>query len=514
MDAAVYARISLDLKGEGLGVERQLEDCRALAKRKGWTVVDEYVDNDISASSGKERPEYVRMLDDIRSGRIRAVVVYALDRLTRKPAELETFIDLSERHGISLANITGDVDLSTANGKMVARMLGALARGEAERMGERIKREQLQAAQAGKKHQGRHRVFGYDRKFNIVEAEAAVVSEAFTRRAKGESATAIAIDFNDRGIKTLTGGSWDASGIVKMIRRRDYIAEITVNGEVVGPAAFKAVVDRPTWDLANQKVEDANNRGNNARKSLLAGFLVCGECFTKMKSGNTKDGPVYRCPGKAVPGSCGSCSIAGLATDSFIFNAAWRKEQEGEPPTPDVPARDFKAEAKAIQDEIDAAQAMYDAGDLSLTDLVPILNTNRNRLAKLQREEAATVSHDLGHMQMLFDWDDWNLSQQRLWLEKYVAYVIVSKADPSMPKKGYKPQRLEVHYKDGAKERLSRGVVVDSWPKERAQTAVRLCDEEDCLKTTYSKGLCATHYKAAWRRAKSAKAPKDDTELS
>lgn len=506
MDAAVYARISLDLKGEGLGVERQLQDCRALAERKGWTVIDEYVDNDVSATHSRVRPQYERLLADIASGRIRAVVVYALDRLTRKPAELETFIDLSERHGISLANITGDVDLSTANGKMVARMLGALARGEAERMGERIKRQQLQAAQAGKKHQGRHRVFGYDRDWTIIESEAAVVREAFIRRAKGESATAIAIDFNDRGVKTVTGGKWDASGVVKMLRRRDYIAEITINGEVVGPAAFEPLTDRPTWDLANQKVEEANNRGNNARKALLTGFLVCGNCLTKMKSGKTKDGPVYRCPGKAVPGSCGSCSIAGLATDAVVFNAAWRKEQEGEPPPPDEPARDFKAEAKAIQDEIDAAQALYDAGDLSLTDLVPILNTNRNRLAKLQREEAATVSHDLGHLQMLFDWDEWNLSQQRLWLEKYIAYVVVSKADPTLPKKGYKPERLEVHYKDGTVERLSRGVVVDSWPKKKAQEAVRLCDEVGCSKTTYSKGLCATHYKAAWRRAKRAKA--------
>ena len=507
MQAAVYARISLDLKGEGLGVERQVQDCRALAKRKGWDVVDEYIDNDVSATHAKVRPQYERLISDIKAGRIQAVVVYALDRLTRKPRELEDFIDLTETHDVQLANVnTGDVDLSTGDGKMLARLLGALARREAERMGERVKRQQLQAAQTGKKHQGRHRVFGYDRDFAIVESEAAVVREAFSRRAKGESATSIALDLNERGIETVTGGTWDASGMVKMLRRRDYIAEITINGDVVGPAAFEAIVDRPIWDLANRKVEEASNRGNNARKALLSGFLVCGNCLTKMKSGRTKDGPVYRCPGRAVPGACGSCSITGPKTDSKVFNAAWMMEQRGEPPKKDVPTRDFQAEAKAIQHEIDEARTMYDAGQLSLTDLVPVLNTNRSRLAKLQREEAATVSHDLGHVQMLFDWDEWNLSQQRVWLEKYVAYVVVSKPDPSWPRKGYRPERLEVHFKDGSRQRLSSsyGVLVDSFPEGRRTDAAKTCDSEGCIRDTYAKGLCQTHYKAAWRRAKRA----------
>ena len=51
--AAIYARISSDQDGTALGVTRQIEDCRALAKKLGWTVGEEYVDNDISAYSGK-----------------------------------------------------------------------------------------------------------------------------------------------------------------------------------------------------------------------------------------------------------------------------------------------------------------------------------------------------------------------------------------------------------------------------------------------------------------------------
>src|SRR5690606_34296832 len=92
--AAIYCRISRDQRGEGLGVARQEEMCRKLAAEKGWPVVDVYVDNDLSAYSGSRRPAYERMLADLESGAIDAVLVVDQDRLTRRPSELEAFIEL------------------------------------------------------------------------------------------------------------------------------------------------------------------------------------------------------------------------------------------------------------------------------------------------------------------------------------------------------------------------------------------------------------------------------------
>lgn len=98
--AAVYARISSDPTGLALGVQRQLEDCRKLAADRGWTVGGaEYVDNDVSAFSGKVRPEYERMLADVRDGLRDAVIVYNMDRLTRRPIELEQFAQVCKAAG-------------------------------------------------------------------------------------------------------------------------------------------------------------------------------------------------------------------------------------------------------------------------------------------------------------------------------------------------------------------------------------------------------------------------------
>lgn len=522
IDGYGYLRISDDPEGIQAGVERQEEDIRKKASAERINLVGIYWDDDIGAStlSKKTRPDYDAMIAELRNGNGRAIVAYANGRLTRRPKEWLELIDLANNHGVIIRTcVSGQHDLTTADGRAVAITIAAWDAAEVERLSERLKRAQLQEARKGRKHQGIHRVFGYDREFNEIAEEAAVVREVFNRRAKGESLTAIAHDLNTRGIttvktevkkgknagKTIGGGSWDASKISSMIRRHDYIGEIAVKGEVIGPAAFEPLVDRATWILANQLVEESSNRGNNTRKALLAGFLVCGNCHAKMKSGQTKDGPVYRCPGpKSVPGSCGSCSITARKTDYYVIGAAQTKFQQ----LPYVPenknVRDFKAEADALQAEIDQLQSLREANRIGLGDYVDELDRLRKRQAKLAREEAAAVSLDMGpYLQPFLDYWDSNLSQQRVWLDSLISYVVVSKADPSLPKKGFKPQRLEVHFKDGTSVRLSKGRVVDRFPDGLPEPQeAPACSQEGCSRPRYAKGLCQTHYKAAWRRAK------------
>ena len=88
--AAIYVRISKDRAGAGLGVARQEEDCRALCERRGWQVARVFVDNDVSAYSGKPRPAWRELLTDLAAGRADAVVCWHVDRLTRSPASWRT----------------------------------------------------------------------------------------------------------------------------------------------------------------------------------------------------------------------------------------------------------------------------------------------------------------------------------------------------------------------------------------------------------------------------------------
>src|SRR5690349_11257573 len=112
--AAIYTRISKDMALEGLGVARQLKDCRALAEKYGWTVVEEFEDNDVSASGGKYRQDYERLKALMEAQGVDVVVVYAADRLHRNPRELEDWIDLAARTGINVHSVmSGTIDLSS-----------------------------------------------------------------------------------------------------------------------------------------------------------------------------------------------------------------------------------------------------------------------------------------------------------------------------------------------------------------------------------------------------------------
>lgn len=503
-EAYGYTRLSDDREGNALGVGRQREDIEAKAGSLGWKVVGFYEDNDITADPRKkQRPEFQRLMAHMTAGTIKRVLCYDQDRLVRDMRELEDVVDAVEAGGVDLTSVNGDIDLRTDSGRMVARIKGAVAKNELEKISRRVKRQQLQAAQQGRKHQGKYRTYGFTRAMVPRPDEVAVVQEVFKRKAAGESLTTIAADLNSRGLTTTGGGIWDASAVSKLVKRRDYIGEIAIKGEVVGKAAWQPIVDRAVWEAANDHVEANNNRGRNTRKSLLSGFIVCGTCVTKMKQGGGKGGARYHCPSpKQVPTACGSCAITAPQTDLAVFNAAWRKEQDSEPPMPETPTRDFKGEQEAFEAEIAQVQEFRASGQLALLDAVPMLTDLRSKLAKVTRDEATATATapDLWHLQLLVDWEDWNLSQQRLWLQQYVEYVEVSKAE-RVGIKGFKPERVEVHYKDGTSERLSRGVVVDAVPA--AVAVVKECSVDGCTKATYSKGMCGTHYKAAWRRARS-----------
>ena len=118
MKTAIYLRQSLDRDQNKLAVDRQREDLLKLCAAKGWDDPVEYLDNNVSANTGR-RHAYQDLCNDIRDGVINRVAVWDLDRLHRQPIELESFIDLADQHHVELASVGGDVDLSTPSGQDV-----------------------------------------------------------------------------------------------------------------------------------------------------------------------------------------------------------------------------------------------------------------------------------------------------------------------------------------------------------------------------------------------------------
>src|SRR3712207_4035020 len=305
--AAVYCRISDDRDGLGLGLERQRRDCRALAGRHGWRLVGTFTDNDVSAYSGKPRPQYAALMEAVRSGEVDVVVAWDPDRLHRSPVELENFITVVERAGTDVVTVqAGTVDLATANGRLIARMLGNIARHESEHKSERVRRAMQQRAENGKSH-GR-RAYGWTREHApdgsvrevIVPAEAAVVRRIADALLSGESLRAVTAALNADGVPTPTGVPQWVKQMVRNVVLRERNAGLRVHrGEVVGKGAWEPVLERERWEQLRAVLTDPSRKTSTgtAAAHLLSGIARCGVCGAGLRTTYRRDVPSYRCSG-------------------------------------------------------------------------------------------------------------------------------------------------------------------------------------------------------------------------
>lgn len=306
--AVIYCRISRDREGAELGVARQREDCEALAAQLGAAVVTVYSDNDLSAYSGKPRPGYRQMLEDLREGRADTVLAWHTDRLHRSPVELEEYIDVCEPGNVQTRTVkAGHLDLSTATGRMIARQLGVQARYEVERMVERQRRKRDEMAAAGK-HFGGRRPFGWEADgMTPIDFEFDCIRDAAHAVLAGASMRSIAAGWEARGIKTSTGSEWTGVGLRDVLLRPRNAGLIVHRGEEGGPALWPAPLDEATWRSVAAILKDPARRKvplGRRREFLGTGIYLCGMCghtVISSASNTTPPGsdrpywPTYRC---------------------------------------------------------------------------------------------------------------------------------------------------------------------------------------------------------------------------
>lgn len=282
----VYCRISRAADGSTLGVERQEPACRRLVERYGGQVVEPaYVDNDLSAWSGEERPDFERLLDDTaqdaRAGRRTGIVVWQADRLIRRWQEAGRILDFAREHGTLLATTGGPIDLETADGRSRFRQLADRAEFESDLKGERLRAMHQQLASSGQPNGGAARPFGFESdRVTVREDEKALILEATRRLLAGESMRMVVLDWKRRGVLG-TGGAPFTHHSLKRVLCSGRVAGYRDHLGKLHPAAWPALVDRGDWEALRALL--GKRKGQQpARRYLLTGFVVCGRCGAKL----------------------------------------------------------------------------------------------------------------------------------------------------------------------------------------------------------------------------------------
>lgn len=457
--AAIYVRQSLDRTGEQAAVQRQQAECQALCDAQGWHVVEVYRDNDASASSGRLRPEYRRLLRDLADRRFSVVVAWHPDRLHRRPRELEDFIDLIEAHRVKVVTVqAGHWDLSTPSGRMVARTLGSVARYEVEQKSDRQRSGNRQRAAQGIPHAS-PRPFGYVRvldqgkaaSLKVEPTEAKALRRAYRQLLAGASLRSIAAELNEAGHKTSKGKPWAAYSVRDRFRSPLYAGLSYYNGEHVGDGTWKAIVPEATWRAAKALLEQPERRTTpgSTRKYMLSGLACCGICGALMATGRTQHGKrTYRCSEHK------HLSRAAEPIDEFIeavvvarLDRPDARELLHDASTPD--ADDLRDQAQALRAQEEELAVLLADGKMSAKQF-EVANARlgtrvRDVEARMQVSHHAEALREIVTGDSAKVWQRLDVDRRRAVVD---ALMTITLLPPGRGRRTFEPTTVAVHWRD------------------------------------------------------------------
>lgn len=471
----MYARISEDREGAGLGVERQLEDQCALFGQLGLRLAGVYADNDLSAFTGKPRPDYLAMLADLDAGRARVVTAWHTDRLHRTPRELETYIDLAEQRGIVTHSVkAGPLDLATPSGRAVARTLCAWARFESEHKGERIRAARRQAAEQGR-WAGGCRPFGFESDGTTLRpGEAAAIAGASEAIVAGASLRAVVRGLNETGHRTAWDREWTTVGARDMLRRPRN-AGLTSYGSETFPAAWPAIVPEATWRAVVSILSDpgrrTNNTGSNKVKWLGSGLYVCGVCgqpALRVSQTGGKYQPAYRCKARDTTRQSGHVTRAAPTLDDYVERIIVARLQRPDatslftaPTDTGLDTTALHTEAAAIGQRLTDLSTAFAEGAITLAQLRTGTGTLRARLTEIDDTLAAAAKVNpliglAGQPNIAEIWygatpdrsDGLDLGRRRAVLSKLLTVTVLPTSRGRRPDGSYfDPTGIHIHWK-------------------------------------------------------------------
>ena len=239
----LYMRVSTeDQVREGFSLSEQRERLETFCKFKGYEIVDYYEDAGISAKTGNHRPEFERLKNDIKAKKINTIVALKLDRITRSIYDWENLMTFLDENNAYLDCVNDEINTTSANGKMVTRLLMSVTQNEIERTSERTKVGLAGAIKSG--HIPHVAPLGYkheDKRLVIDYSTKDIVVRIFDLYYNGYSYQKISNLFNEE--KVLGKDNWRDSTIVTILENEIYKGDFVHGKRTKNPTYYEDVVE-------------------------------------------------------------------------------------------------------------------------------------------------------------------------------------------------------------------------------------------------------------------------------
>ena len=295
----LYMRVSTeDQAREGFSLPEQKERLDAFCKFKGYEIIDYYQDAGISAKTGNYRPEFERLKEDIKSKKINTIVSLKLDRITRSIYDWENLITFLDENDAYLDCANDEINTTTANGKMISRLLMSVSQNEIERTSERtkiglagaIKQGHIpHVAPLGYKHENKTLVIDYSTKD--------VVVRIFELYSKGYSYQKISNLFNEE--KVLGKDNWGDSTIQTILENEIYKGDFVHGKRTKNPTYYENVVEpivpKELWEDCQVQKKKNSRSYQRTLTYLYLQKLKCPKCGRILggKATTKKNGKPY-----------------------------------------------------------------------------------------------------------------------------------------------------------------------------------------------------------------------------
>ncbi|MDQ1247930.1 MAG: site-specific recombinase [Actinomycetota bacterium] len=331
---AIYTRRSTDDEHQPYTIEAQTQKLHSYVdSQPGWNIVTEITDDASGATTN--RPGLQQLLRAARAGRFDLVLVYRLDRFSRRIRDLATLMDELDHTGVAFRSATEPFDTSSPAGRLFVQMLGAFAEFEREVIIDRVVNGMERKAASGAWTNG-PRPYGYlvdpTTKHLVPHPdERHIITDIFTTYATARlGARNIALRLNTHGHRTRNGNLWSGHTILRILGNRLYLGEIAFRDQLAIDA-HEPLIDHATFDectrIMNERGEAHTKRASANSDYNLTGIITCPDCGAKYvgasANGRTRTYRYYTCYRRARYGrtGCQAPRIDADQLDHAVFDA-------------------------------------------------------------------------------------------------------------------------------------------------------------------------------------------------
>ena len=321
LKVAAYARVSTEKEEQEDSFERQVEHYKQLiASKPEWKYVDIYADPGISGTRAEKRPDFLRMIEDCRAGKIQKILVKSISRFALNTVDALNYIRELKDLGISVYFESENIDTLTPGGEVLLTILAAMAEQESRTISSNIRWAYQRKFQNGDIVLNTGLMLGYRKVgkdedghdvFEINEEEAEIVRRIYREFIAGYSITQIAKRLAADGIKTKLGkDKWQHNVIVSILTNEKYTGNALLgktwkpdvltkyrqkNDGKKAPIYYvedthPAIIEKDMFELAKKEMERRRGSkeqvvggGRFTSKYPFSGLIECGTCGGRLR---------------------------------------------------------------------------------------------------------------------------------------------------------------------------------------------------------------------------------------